>query len=140
MPQFEIETYRVNTRRATPSRRRIELVSVQEFHGIRNRATLWFRDDSDLPGSLGTVFNYQALNFNGVTVVAYFPMSDYRDIYESLQTEKPVFLNYGVATGNTTTRTLTHIEIGTHPEPLGEGPTDSESDVGSDFVAGFTNA
>ena len=126
MPDFQVESYRVRTRRATaaaPARRTIFLLGVALAHGIRNKALLRFRESSSLPASLGDVSNVGGLNFDGEFATAYFHTSDFEDTYKILQTEKPVNVFYEYTPSGGESRQLSFMEIGTFEEPVGEEET-----------------
>lgn len=93
-------------------------------HGIQNDATLYFSPAyTDLTGH---VLNVGGLNFDGITVLAMLPLSEFDRMYDLLRNEAPVQLYYTYANGSTTTRPLHLVAVRTGDEPAGEGPADDD--------------
>lgn len=129
---FQVESYESTVRgRFGNARRRIDVVSPGLSHGIRNRALLFFYEAGTLPPNEGFAYNVGGLNFNGITVIGYLPLSDFEAVRTILQTEAPVTVNYYykdlASSPSSTTKELTGIIVGTDKEPPGEGPVDPES-------------
>jgi hypothetical protein len=132
MPQatFEVESYTVLTNQsgtgADGAWRVIQLTSTSSFHGIRNHAIVWFFES---PGFFGIVRNVGQLNYNGHTVDARCRMTDFRDFYELLRSERPINFGYSYQEAEVDpaipgTRNLVNVYLATGLEPPGEGPAE----------------
>ncbi len=54
---------------------------------------------------------------DGKTVVGFLPREDFGDVYHILQTETPVYINWGIK-GE---KEVEYLSVGTRQEPAGEG-------------------
>ncbi|MCV2394248.1 hypothetical protein OEB99_08005 [Actinotalea sp. M2MS4P-6] len=94
-------------------------------HGIQNDATLYF--SPSYTHLSGHVLNVGGLNFDGITVIAMIPFSEFDRMYDLVRSEAPVQLYYTYASGTTTTRQLNLAAFRSGDEPAGEGPEDDDA-------------
>jgi hypothetical protein len=126
---FQIENYTVSAVRGPgPSYRIIILTGVELMHGIRHGAEIYFYRPQDVRG-LGDVSNVDQPNFNGQFAIAFFPLTDYWEIYDILRSERPVFFRYTYEPRDRDRtrpgfRDLITVWVNTGPEPPGQGPAD----------------
>ena len=133
MPEntFEVESYTVLTSLSPngSSFRTIGLTSTALFHGIRNRAAVYFFDTQPTGNAIGVVTNVDQPNYNGHSVYAYCWKPDYDDFYDIVRSEKPLKFRYWYDGQSPDPaqprRNLSFIQLFTGlPEPPGEGPED----------------
>ena len=136
MPQFEIETYEVESSIHTfGPRRRLRLVSPDLAHGIRNRVDLYFTENRPpFPNGsgVGVAANVGGLNYDGITFVVWAEPDSFGEIYDIVRNESPVYFRYdlreiGSARPGTTHRWVPWAHVTTGPELPGEGPADADA-------------
>ena len=126
MPDFVIEAYTLTVGRNNGGRfARIIMTSPTMSHGIVNRGSLSFRENQT--ALAGNVYNVGGLNYNGLSVYASLPFTDFDRIYDAVRSESPVLLRFYYASGSTTTRTLHAVYVATGEEISGEGPEDADA-------------
>ena len=126
MAQFVIQHYTLTVGRTASGRyARLYLTSPTMTHNIINRGSLTFRETS--AGISGNVFNVGGLNFDGISVYASLPYSDFESIYDAVRSESPISLRYYYGPGSGTTRPLRSVFVATDEEIPGEGPEDEDA-------------
>ena len=122
--EFAIESYRVKIdQHLTGNGRFINLTSPDLGHGIRYKAIILFVDQNPFAsqGHMGMIRNFGALNFDPVSVVAWFSESYFAGFYQVLSTEKPVTLKLTYAdTSETTTKDIRWASLFTGVEYPGD--------------------
>jgi hypothetical protein len=116
----EIKSYSVGTNRQPSSsdyhRRFLKLEPKNPTNEVEHIVIYFFIKDTN-----GHLFiGYQTPKTSKL-VVGYAHISDFEDMYNIIQSEKPVFFNWGADANN---NYLTFFSIGTTAEPPGEGPKD----------------
>ena len=138
MPQFEIETYEIQSTAGSDRHRRyLKLVSPDLAHGIRNRAHIYFissRPGFDSGNAIGVAGNVGGLNFNGITFSVWFGGGTFDEVYEILRSEKPVSFRYSLrdiqSAPEATAKWVSSAGLVTGPELPGEGPADADAALG----------
>lgn len=121
MPGFEIKTYRVETLHtgSTPElayQRFIILDGSERDQGTRQHADLIFVEDEYVrPHQAGFITSSGSL-------FCLLRIRDFRDVYDILRSEKPVFCKHPSNSGS-----QDWIQITTNEEPVGEGLVDKSN-------------
>jgi hypothetical protein len=131
MQAFRIDSYKVRlelVRSGNPvvthRNRIIEVTSVTEFHGIVERAMLFFSTDWDNWAGTPAVGYYNSVkNPYQPVLTCWLPSTEYSFWYDVLRSEKPLTFYYDITPIGGASYIST-IAIGTSTEPLGEGPDD----------------
>ncbi|MBC3783878.1 hypothetical protein [Spirosoma utsteinense] len=91
--KFEIETYTVQLdQNATQNSFVLQLVSPDQSHGIRYKATVLFFPKNPYAPNIGQIGNLGGLNFNPISLAIFFDRSVFAGFYQVLSSEKPVSL------------------------------------------------
>lgn len=118
---LEIKSYTVGTNRqrsvSNYHRRYLSLVPKNPTAQVQHIIIYFFvqeqiANDSDIGYQTPTSSKY---------VVGYAPISDFEDMYAILQSEKPVYFNWGAGTDNK----VSWFGLSSQAEPPGEGPKDA---------------
>jgi hypothetical protein len=91
--KFEIETYTVQlTQNTTQHSSVIQLVSPDQSHGIRYKATILFFPKNPYAPNVGQMSNLGGTNFDPINLAISFERSALAGFYQVLSSEKPVSL------------------------------------------------
>lgn len=130
MPYFQIETYEVSSYLVRPSgitrpNRLLRMTGPVLYHGIQNRAAFGF--SPSFGGTWGSpVAGYLTNpNYAGLSLVGWFPLSEFEYYYDILRSEKPLHVFYEMREPGTYVGYLSQVGLGTGAEPIGEGPSES---------------
>lgn len=137
MAQFEIETYELQTSSYhSDHKHTIRLISPDLSHGIRNRVTLYFDSMPSYFSSdniVGFASNVGDLNYDGLSIIAWFREHAFDEVYDILRSEAPIHFRYYLrnmpANPTGTTKFLTSALIATGAEPAGEGLADAQAAI-----------
>lgn len=133
---FEIETYKVTTelKRFTGETRFIRILEMTGpvlHHGIQNRAIFAFNTFFDGVWSNPVAGYLTDGGFDGLSVVGWFPVSEFPYYYDIVRSERPVFVKYALRDSGVTSSYLRMVGLGTSTEELGEGPSESAEEIES---------
>jgi hypothetical protein len=131
MPTFPVESYKVRVeieRAGTPPvktlhNRVLEVVSPVQFHGIVERAVLYFSTRWDNWTSPAVAGYLDQTNPYQPRLTGWFPAADFSLFYEVLRSESPLYVFYDLAPIGGASY-VSNIAIGSSTEPIGEGPAD----------------
>jgi len=134
MLSFEIDTYQVSSQlqrfpgETRPSRT-LDMTGPVQEHGIQNHALFAFNSffDGIWPNPVAGYISYPG-GYNGLTLVGWFPLSEYSYYYEILRAEKPiqVIYDYTGAIPPNLTGYLSMVGLGNSSgAQTGHGPSES---------------
>jgi hypothetical protein len=143
MPIFQIETYKVSTHLQrftgeTRVERVLELTGPVMYHGIQNRALFAFSSSFNNFSSPVAGYLTSAGGYSGLSVVGWFPLSEYSYYYDIVRSERPVHVLYEFRDAGASSGYLRKLGLGTSVEQLGEGPTDSSERISSMMASGMS--
>ncbi len=130
MASFLIDSYKVRLELErfgnpviTHRNRIIEIVSVPLYHGIVERAVLYFSTRWDNWSTTPAVGFYSLTNPYQPFLTGWLPSAEYSYWYDVLRSEKPLTLFYDITPIGGATY-VSKIALGTSTERAGEGPED----------------
>ncbi len=126
--QFNIEAYSLMLRPRQVIARIITVSGPANTHGIKQTASLYFYQDDKVPDTLGRVVRVNPTSILGPHVTAYLSLSDYQDIYHTIQTESPVglYASFDNTTKSNATVDLSFFQVYSREENPGEGFIDAD--------------
>jgi hypothetical protein len=107
----------------TTRNRILEIASVQQYHGIVERAVLNFSTTWDNWAGTPAVGFYSIANPYQPVLTGWLPSTEYTFWYDMLRSEKPLTFFYTI-TPIGGANYVSNIALGTSTEPVGEGPED----------------
>ena len=130
MASFVVDTYKVRLtleRSGNPvitaRTRMIEIVSAPLYHGIVERANLYFSTSFDNWSNTPAVGYYATANPYQPVLTCWLPSSEYSYWYDALRAERPLTFFYNISPIGGASY-VNQISLGTSNEPIGEGPED----------------
>jgi hypothetical protein len=130
MASYLVDTYKVRLflERAgspptTTRTRLIEIASTPQYHGIVDRANLYFATTWDNWSGSPVVGYYSTGNPLQPLLTGWLPSSEFSYWYDVLRNEQPLTLFFNI-TPIGGAQYVNQISIGTSSEPIGEGPED----------------
>jgi hypothetical protein len=130
MASFVVDAYKVRLfleRSAPPvvttRTRLIEIVGAPEFHGIVERANLYFSTSFDNWSQTPAVGFYSTANPLQPVLTGWLPSSEFSYWYDVLRAERPLTLYFNISPIGGAPY-VNQISVGTSTEPIGEGPAD----------------
>jgi hypothetical protein len=130
MPSFLVDSYKARlelVRSGNPAvttrNRILEIASVQQYHGIVERAVLNFSTTWDNWTTPAAVGFYNMTNPYQPVLTGWLPSTEYSFWYDLLRSEKPLTFFYTI-TPIGGANYVSSISLGTSTEPTGEGPDD----------------
>jgi hypothetical protein len=103
--------------------RMIEIIGAPEFHGIVERANLYFSTSWDNWSGTPAVGFYSTVNPLQPVLTGWLPSSEFSYWYDVLRAERPLTLFFNIAPIGGASY-VNQISLGTSTEPIGEGPED----------------
>ena len=130
MPSFLVDSYKARLELVrggnpvvTTRNRILEIASVQQYHGIVERAVLNFSTRWDNWSTTPAVGFYSMSNPYQPVLTGWLPSTEYSFWYDLLRSEKPLTFFYTI-TPIGGANYVSNIGLGTSTEPTGEGPDD----------------
>src|SRR5262249_55624433 len=121
--KLRLEILRQGNPAVTHRNRILEITSVQQFHGIVERAVLNFSTYWDNWTGTPVVGYYSTFNPYQPVLTGWLPSSEYALWYDVLRSEKPLTFFYDIMVIGGANY-VSKITLGTSTEPTGEGPDD----------------
>ncbi|MEM6966828.1 MAG: hypothetical protein AAF573_18835 [Bacteroidota bacterium] len=104
----------------------IEIRGRVKHHGIVPRAEITFSDSFDTWTGTDAVGYSVASNNQSITILGWFPLSEYEYWKDILRHEKPVFFHYRISPINNA-QYINEMKLSTSNEPIGEGLFEMEA-------------